>query len=245
VSRGHGEGRSIGEMTRSFPNPGFPRFPRTSTDVLLVRHGESEPAVEGRAFPTKDGHGDPALSALGRDQAERLAERLAGSDISALYVSSLRRTHETAAPLAARLEIEPRIEPDLREVHLGEWEGGLYRQMAAESNPAFLEHVTTGSWNPIPGSEGDYAFCRRVRQAILEISQRHRGEQIVAVTHGGVIGALIADATGSGRAVASVVDQTSITRLVVVGDRLVLRSLNDTHHLGDATHATLWADEVD
>ncbi|MBA3303421.1 MAG: histidine phosphatase family protein, partial [Acidimicrobiia bacterium] len=98
------------------------RRPPGSTEVLLVRHGESEPAVRGVDFPLVDGHSDPALAPDGREQAERVADRLAGQDVDAIYVTTLRRTVETAAPLAARLGLEPRVEADLREVHLGEWE---------------------------------------------------------------------------------------------------------------------------
>ena len=77
--------------------------PTGSTEVLLVRHGESEPADPDSPFPMVDGRGDPALSSLGRQQAVRAADRLARTRVDAIYVTSLRRTAETAAPLAARL----------------------------------------------------------------------------------------------------------------------------------------------
>src|SRR3954469_23582754 len=104
------------------------RRPPGATEILLVRHGESEPLVEGRPFPLVDGHGDPALAPEGEIQAERVGERLSTEPIVAIYVTTLRRTHQTAAPLAARLGLTPIVEPDLREVHLGDWEGELFRQ---------------------------------------------------------------------------------------------------------------------
>jgi probable phosphoglycerate mutase len=107
------------------------RRPPGSTELLLVRHGASEPHVSGRSFALVDGHGDPALAPEGRDQALRVAHRLEREHLDALYVTSLRRTHETAAPLADRLGLTPIVEPDLREVFLGEWEGGLFRQKMA------------------------------------------------------------------------------------------------------------------
>src|SRR5688500_10576509 len=100
------------------------RVPPGATEVLLVRHGESAPADPDKPFPLVDGHGDPPLDPVGEEEAERLANRLAGERIDAIYVTSLCRTAQTAAPLAKRLGIEPRVEPDLREVFLGEWEGG-------------------------------------------------------------------------------------------------------------------------
>src|SRR5690606_32785120 len=87
--------------------------PPGSTQVVLVRHGESAPHVPGRPFALRDGHGDPPLSELGRWQAEQVGERLKDEAITAIYVSTLVRTHQTAAPLAAHLGLEPVVEPDL------------------------------------------------------------------------------------------------------------------------------------
>ena len=88
--------------------------PPGSCEILLVRHGESSPHVEGEPFTLVDGHGDPELAPEGREQAALVADRLISTDekISAIYVTTLRRTHETAAPLAERLGIEPQVEPD-------------------------------------------------------------------------------------------------------------------------------------
>ncbi|MBV8959536.1 MAG: histidine phosphatase family protein, partial [Actinobacteria bacterium] len=63
--------------------------PPGACELLLVRHGESEAADPNEPFPTVDGHGDPALHADGRVQAERVAERLADEPIDAIYVTSL------------------------------------------------------------------------------------------------------------------------------------------------------------
>ena len=82
-----------------------------------------------------DGHGDPELAPDGRRQAELVGDRLASHPIDAIYVTTLRRTAQTAAPLAAELGLTPAVEADLREVHLGEWEGELFRQRVAEGHP--------------------------------------------------------------------------------------------------------------
>ena len=105
------------------------RFERPvgATEIILVRHGESRAATPGEPFPLVDGQGDPELGPEGLVQAERVGERLKHLPISAVYVTTLRRTHETAAPLCAHLDMSPRIEADLREVHLGDWEGGVFR----------------------------------------------------------------------------------------------------------------------
>ena len=61
-------------------------------------------------FPLVDGRSDPALAPEGREQAERVAARLAAAGIDAIYVTTLRRTAETAAPLATRLGLVPAVE---------------------------------------------------------------------------------------------------------------------------------------
>ena len=124
-------------------------------NVLLVRHGESSPHVEGRPFSLVDGHGDPELAPEGHEQAMLVADRLlaTGERIAAIYVTTLRRTRETAAPLAARLGIEPQVEPDLREVFLGEWEGGELRRRVIDQDPIAIAMFEAGRWDIIPGAE--------------------------------------------------------------------------------------------
>src|SRR4051794_3961213 len=83
------------------------RLPAGATEVVLVRHGASEAAVPGEPFPMLDGHGDPALSPDGEAQALAVAERLAADPPAALFVTPLRRTTMTAAPLAERRGLLP------------------------------------------------------------------------------------------------------------------------------------------
>jgi probable phosphoglycerate mutase len=205
--------------------------PPGAARILLVRHGESAAAVEGTSFDLVDGHGDPALHAAGRVQAERVAARLAGEPLSALYVTTLRRTVETAAPLAERLGLTPIVEPDLREVYLGEWEGGLLRQRSSEGHPVALRIVAEERWDVIPGAEPDGAFATRVRDALAAIAARHPDQLVAVFTHGGVIGALLSFATGSRPFAFTGADNASISYLVVAGDRWIVRRFNDTCHL--------------
>ncbi len=212
-------------QARFLPPPG-------SASIILVRHGESAPARDDRPFDLVDGHGDPELHPDGRYQADRLADRLAGEAIRAIYVTTLRRTAETAAPLAVRLGIEPVVEADLREVHLGEWEGGAYRRHLAEGHPVARRVFAEERWDVIPGAEARAAFDGRVRAALGRIAERHPDETVAVFTHGGVIASLLAQASGS-RAFAFVgADNASISRLVVGAGRWVLRGFNDTGHLG-------------
>src|SRR5882757_9926423 len=125
-------------MAESYPQRPFAP-PPDATSVLLLRHGASEAAVPGQPFDLIDGHADPALAPEGEDQAERAGERLAAEPVDALFVTPLRRTAQTAAPLALRLGIEPTVIEDLREVHLGDWEGGELRIRAHQGDPLIRE----------------------------------------------------------------------------------------------------------
>jgi probable phosphoglycerate mutase len=214
----------------SYPQSGFPDIPG-SADILLIRHGQSEPYLPGTPFPLVDGHADPALTPAGHEQARRLADRLASARIDAIYVTTLRRTAQTAAPLAARLGLVPQVEPGLREVHLGIWEGGEYRQRVAEQDPIVRQVFETERWEVIPGAETSAALAARVRAAIDRLAAAHTGQRLAIFAHGGVIGQALAQASGSRPFAFLSSDNGSISRLLVTGQRWIVRGFNDTAHL--------------
>ncbi len=207
------------------------RPPAGATEVLLVRHGQSQAYVDGTSFPLTGGHGDPPLSDLGREQANKVCARLSAQGIRAIYVTTLRRTAQTAEPLAARLGLTARVEPDLREVHLGEWEGGEYRKMVAQAHPTAVRMFEQERWDVIPGAEPAAEFASRVRSAIGRLAAGHPDERIAVFTHGGVIGQALALATGSRLFAFTGADNASISRLLVVDGRWIVRGFNDTAHL--------------
>ena len=207
--------------------------PPGAVELLVVRHGESAAAVEGALFALRDGQGDPELHPAGREQAERVADRLEHEPLDALYVSTLRRTHETAAPLAARIGLEPIELADLREVHLGEWEGGLVRKHAMEGHPIAVQIQVQERWDVIPGAEPAAEFRARVQRAVAAIAARHADQRVAVFTHGAWIGELLAIATGSRPFAFSGADNASIHQVIVLGDRWIVRRYNDTSHLTD------------
>lgn len=205
--------------------------PPGATQVVLVRHGESAPHRPGQLFDLVDGHGDPPLSELGRWQADRVGERLKDEEISAIYVSTLVRTHETAAPLARHRGLEPVVEHDLREVFLGDWEGGLYREKAADGHPAFRAMQLEERWDAIPGAESNDALTARTVAVLERIHAAHPDEMVAVVVHGGVIGALLAHAARSRPFAFAGADNGSIHHLVMTEERWIVRRYNDTGHL--------------
>ena len=217
------------------PEEGFRqhRFvpPPGATTVLFVRHGESAPAHPDRPFPLRDGHGDPPLDPVGVRQAELLGERLRYEHITAIYVTSLQRTHQTAAPLARHLGLTPVEEPDLREVFLGDWEEGEFRRRAAMRDPIFEQIFVQERWDVIPGAEPHEAFDERLWRGFQRIVAQHPDERVVVVSHGGAIGHLLHRVTGSRRFAFSGTDNASISEVVADQDRIILRRYNDVAHL--------------
>jgi 2,3-bisphosphoglycerate-dependent phosphoglycerate mutase len=205
--------------------------PPGSTELVLVRHGASADSVEGETFELVEGQGNPPLSAVGRHQAEQVALRLAHEMFDALYVSTLQRTVQTAAPLVARCGMTPVVDADLREVFLGEWEGGLLRQKAADQDPLWEAVLRDQRWDVVPGAESREVFGGRLRRAVDRIVASHPGGRVVAFSHGAAIGEILAQATSSAPFAFLGADNASISKIVVHEDRWILRGYNDTAHL--------------
>lgn len=228
------------ESTREFRQYRF-SAPPGAADIILVRHGESAPARLDDPFPLVDGRSDPPLDPRGHEEAKLVAERLQDEEVSAVYITPLRRTAETAAPLAAQLGLVPKIEPGLVEVHLGDWEGGAFRKHVDDGHPLARRMRQEERWDVIPGAEPTEAFEARVRDAVERIAAAHADERVVVVTHGGVIATILSLATGSRRFAFLGTDNGSLSHIVVLDDaadrpvgqgRWILRRYNDTGHLG-------------
>jgi probable phosphoglycerate mutase len=219
-------------VTKEFRQERF-ALPPGATHVYLVRHGESAPLRDGEPQPLVGGHGDPPLDPVGHQQALLVAGRLARLPLTAIYVSNLQRTAQTAAPLADKTGLVPVVEPDLREVFLGEWEGGIYRVRAAEDHADWQRVQAEQTWDVIPGAEKAVDLAARVGAVVGSIAARHPDQRVAVFAHGGVIGMLAAIATGGRMFAFATSDNASITQLVIRGEDWRLRRFNDTNHLGN------------
>lgn len=205
--------------------------PEEATRVLLVRHGASASVDPDEPIEMVDGYGDPGLDEAGHREAELVAERLAGEGVDAIYASGLRRTVETAEPLARRLGLAVESEPRLREARFGEWEGGIWRVRITEGHPIALRMIDEQRWDIVPGCEPVHDFANRVRDGLGEIAARHRGRQVAVFAHGGVIGQAMAETAGCQSFPFNASDNASITELVIDDRRWRVRRFNDTAHL--------------
>ena len=154
-----------------------------TTQLLVIRHGETAWNAEHRI----QGHLDIPLSATGVRQAGRLAERLAGERVHAVYSSELARAWLTAEPLAERLGLAVIPEPRLRERSFGIFEGLTLDEIAVQHPEAFrLWRARDPAW-AMDGGETGQQLIDRVLEALHDIAGRHRGETVALVTHGGVL----------------------------------------------------------
>lgn len=156
------------------------------TKLIVIRHAETTWNRDKRMQGTTD----TPLSDVGREQALALGRRLAGRHFSALYSSDLSRARDTARAIAEHAGRELVIDPRLQERRFGIFEGLLATEIMSRYPE---EHARFASRDPdyeVPGGESARDFTRRCIGCLSEIAGRHRGEEVVVVTHGLVLDAL-------------------------------------------------------
>ena len=162
------------------------------TRVFLIRHGATVLSAEDRFA----GETDVALSEEGREQARRLAARLARERISAVYASPLGRTVETAGILAAPHRLEVQTRPGLREISHGRWEQMTRREV----EEAFPEEACEWEKDPFTfapaGGESGLAVTARALPVLIDIVRAHPEGAILVVSHKATIRLLLSSLLG-------------------------------------------------
>lgn len=157
------------------------------TRICLVRHGETPWNIERRL----QGHQDIDLNAIGRHQAQAAALWLAKEPVDALYASDLRRAWNTAEQIAIALSLVCLPIPELRERRYGVFEGLTYAEAAERYPDAYARVEERDPDFTLPGGgESLVNFYLRVTGALQGIAERHPGQTVVAVTHGGALDAI-------------------------------------------------------
>lgn len=197
-----------------------------STRLYLVRHAQSQ-GNTGEDLAS----GDPDLTEVGREQARRLAERMARQRIDVIYSSPMRRTQETALVVADALGLEVIPKAGLREVDLGQGNTDVRLLSPEEQEQVARRIVEEGTWDAFPGSEGSRAARRRVQQAIDSIVAAHPGRRVLVVTHAGVIQTYVSLVLRLKRDFVFYPFNASITSIRAKAGRRVIWRLNDIAHL--------------
>jgi len=154
------------------------------TTFLLLRHGETQWNAVGRL----QGWRDSPLTAVGLSQAEALPARLAGEGVEALVASDLGRARETAAPIAARLDLAVVPDPGLRERCYGILEGKTWAEIERTHPEAYMRLNARDQDFAVPEGETGNQFRDRVLATFDRLAAIHGEGRIAVVTHGGVLG---------------------------------------------------------
>jgi broad specificity phosphatase PhoE len=151
--------------------------------LLLLRHGQSVWNADGRW----QGQADVALSALGERQAHEAAARLSVGDFSRLISSHLQRARRTAEILGDALGLAVEIDPELREIDVGEWQGLTRAEIRARA-PGALADWSEGRSESTPGGELRGDLTERARLALLRAAAAAApGDRVLLVSHGALI----------------------------------------------------------
>jgi broad specificity phosphatase PhoE len=139
---------------------------------------------------------DIALSSAGLAQATALGERLGTEPIEAVYASDLLRARDSAAPLAAARGTDVLVVPPLREMAMGRWEGLTFAEIRARE-PALCDRWLADPFAmPFPDGESVSDLRARAVPAFRDVVERHVGQRIAVVAHGGTNRVILADALG-------------------------------------------------
>ncbi|MEV0218164.1 bifunctional RNase H/acid phosphatase [Streptomyces sp. NPDC050704] len=180
------------------PPPGGTASPDlgTPTTFVLLRHGET-PLTPQKRF-SGSGGSNPALSDVGRHQAERVAESLAArGTVQDIISSPLARCRETAEIVAARLGLDVRIEDGLRETDFGAWEGLTFGEVRERYPDDMSAWLSAPDAEPTGGGESFAAVERRVSAARDKLLASYAGRTALLVSHVTPIKTLVRLALGA------------------------------------------------
>ena len=229
----------------NLPPLNLPLFqPMESTRILAIRHGETPWNTEQRI----QGHIDIGLNAKGRLQASLVGQafqktnaetELGATDLSlsstaAIYSSDLTRAFTTAEAIAQALSLPITKERRLRERHFGDFEGKTWSEIDEHSPEVSRKwRERDPEWRPGEGSESLIDLQSRVMSVVNELASQHLGEQIVIVSHGGVMDILYRWATSQDLRTPRSwsLDNAVINRLLWTPEHLSLLSWGDSRHL--------------
>ena len=165
---------------------------RRPVTVLLVRHGTT--STTGKVLPGRA----PGLhlAESGREQAEAAAARIGAlDDVRAVYASPLERAQETAAPIARATDRRIRTVEGLNECDFGTWTGRNLADLRRLAAWRQVQHQPSGF--RFPGGESFAEMQTRIYGTLAELTARHRGGAIVAVSHADPVKAAVAQAVGT------------------------------------------------
>jgi probable phosphoglycerate mutase len=240
VPRGKKKASKISECSpdrqqRLFSHFGALNLLRSSkVELIFVRHGRPE------HIETSDGSpADPPLAEIGHQQAAAVARWLSEEKIDYLYSSPMRRARQTAMPLEELCGLVANVREEISEFD---------RDSSAYVPMEVLKEVNRPAWERFASGQMSESFrslttwSSGVVAALEEIVERHAGQRVGVVCHGGVINAYLAHCLkfDSDAFMKFDVDYSSVTRVLASsqGHRSV-RSVNETTHFRGSPHLSI------
>ncbi len=160
------------------------------TTFLLIRHASHDRVGDTLMGRLPGVH----LGEEGRQQAQRLGERLSGLPVAALYTSPLERAVETAQALGAAWGLEAQCCAEFGEIDFGEWSGQRFDALAGDARWADWNRFRSGA--PLPGGGLMLHVQARAVAGLVSLHQRHRDGTVAVVSHADVIKAAVAHFLG-------------------------------------------------
>lgn len=201
-----------------------------TTRLCLVRHGETAWNAQRRL----QGHTDIPLNARGLAQAEAAARALQHTPLRHIYASDLVRAADTARLIAAPHGLAVTLTPRLRERHFGGVQGLTWEE-AEQRFPADYAPLRAREPDAVPpeGGESLSVFSARIVGYLTELGQRHSGETLLVVCHGGCLDVAYRAATGKPLAAARdfPLGNATLNWIRIDADRWALESWDDDAHL--------------
>lgn len=151
--------------------------------LYITRHGQTVWNLEHRY----QGQGDSPLTEEGERQAARLAGRLTAVPLDAVYSSDQRRAWRTAQVVTSGRALDVVQDPAWRERAYGDWEGMTRPDIAARFPDQWRAHAEDRAGSKPPGGENLREVQQRVVTALAALRERHAGQQVLVVTHGGTL----------------------------------------------------------
>ena len=163
------------------------------TRIHLIRHGQ----VVGHDQPRYNGQTDVALTDFGAEQYHRIKERLADTNLSACYTSDLTRCTTGAEIICEPKGITPVRRSELRELNIGVWEGLTWQEIQSNWPEEWRSRLADLVNHRVPQGENLLDVQARVMPVIREIVERHTGQEVLVVGHGGVNRIVLLNAIGA------------------------------------------------
>lgn len=206
----------------------------SNTRICFIRHGETNWNAERRM----QGHIDIPLNANGISQAERLANALirVKHSFDVIYSSDLERALHTANAVARALSLDVQITPRLRERNVGKLQGLLLSEAPVLLPEIWQRHIARELDYDLGGGESIRTFHQRMQDILDLFLNEHRGQSVLAVSHGGsldMIYRIVTQQALDAERVA-VVPNTSLNWITHDGSTWSVECWADTSHLSES-----------